>query len=242
MAGTPGLAVATGSGGRVTLLWMDPSRLSFRYVPGTRWPEGSPATTADRTPSTWTTTMVAAFNSGYKLSDHVGGYWYRGRTVSPLRAGLGTFTVDADGTLHVGVWGRDLGLTPSTVAVRQNERPLVLDGVSQASAHDGPNTWGKAVGNRRFVNRSALAVLPDGSFVFAVAEHTTASVIGAALAALHVRVAVMLDMNGTWPTGYLYRHRGGRVTGVRIAPWLHNPPSVYLTRYKKDFVVVSPRV
>ena len=237
--GSAAVRVATLSGGATSLMWMDPSRLRFRFVPGYRYPEGSPASAADRTPSTWVPRMVAAFNSGYMLKDHVGGYYYLGRTVVPLRAGLATFVIHKDGTLAVGVWGRDLGMTPDTLVVRQNLPPLVLDGVSRASVHDGPRTLGISNGNLPRANRSALGRLADGSFVFVYAHDVTAATLGQTLVSVGVREAMMLDMNISWPTGYVYSHVGGQVVGARINHWTVRPPSTYLTRFKKDFIAVE---
>jgi hypothetical protein len=239
--GSTAVQVATLPGGNVSFLWMDPARLRFRYVPGYAVPEGSPATKADSTPSTWVPQMLAGFDSGYKLSDHVGGYYYRGRTVAPLRAGLASLVIGTDGSLSVGTWGRDISMTPTTLVVRQNLGPLVLDGVSQAKATDRPRTWGISNGNRPRANRSALGRLPDGSLVFVFAHDVTAAGLADALVSLGVREAIDLDMNISWPTGFVYSHEGGKVVGHKINPHIVRSPSTYLSRFKKDFVVVQPR-
>lgn len=241
MAGQPGLELASTDRGRVTLMWLDPTRLRFRFVPGTRWPEGSPVAPSDRVATTWTSSMVAAFNGGFKLSDHVGGYYYRGRTVAPLRPGLGAFTVTADGALHVGVWGRDLRMTSSTLVVRENLPPIVLAGTQQARAGDGLSTWGITLGHRTAVNRSALGQLPDGGLVFLLGHDVTPREVGLALTGVGVREAMMLDMNVLWPTGYLYHRTGSHLVGTRIASWIARSPSIYYSRFTKDFVVASPR-
>jgi hypothetical protein len=239
--GSPAVQVATLSGGDVSLLWMDPARLRFRYVPGYAVPEGGPATVADTTPSTWVPTMVAGFDSGYKLRDHVGGYYYLGRAVAPLRAGLASLVIGTDGSLSVGTWGRDIAMTASTLVVRQNLRPLVLDGVSQATPADRPRTWGISNGNRPRANRSALGRLADGSLVFVYAHDVTAAALAQVLVGVGVREAIDLDMNVSWPTGFVYSHVGGRVVGQKINPHVVRSPSTYLSRFKKDFVVVQPR-
>ena len=239
--GSRAVQTATLPGGTVSLMWMDPSRLRFRVVPGYAVPEGSPATKADTRPSTWVPTMLAGFDSGYKLSDHVGGYYYLGRTVAPLRTGLASLVTHADGSLTVGVWGGDVRMNPDTVMVRQNLRPLVSDGVARAKATDGPRVWGIANGNRARVNRSALGRLPDGSLVFVYAHDATAADLAGTLVRLGVVEAVDLDMNVSWPTGFVYSHVGGRTTGTKINPHVVRPPSTYLSRFKKDFVVVSAR-
>ena len=46
-------------------------------------------------------------------------------------------------------------------------------------------------------------------------------------------------MNVSWPTGFVYSHVGGRTVGTRINAHIVRPPSTYLTRFKKDFVVVE---
>jgi len=239
--GSPAVQTATLAGGTTSLMWMDPSRLRFRIVPGYAVPEGGPSTKADTTPSTWVPTMLAGFDSGYKLSDHVGGYYYLGRTVAPLRAGLASLVTHADGSLTIGAWGKDVSMTADTVMVRQNLRPLISGGVSRAKVSDGPRVWGISNGNRPRANRSALGRLPDGGLVFVYAHDVTAA--GLADVLLHVGVveAIDLDMNVSWPTGFVYSHSGGRVVGAKINAHIVRPPSTYLSRFKKDFVVVSAR-
>ena len=241
VAQSDGLRRATTDHGRITLLWLDPTRLRFRFVPGARWPEGSPVAPADNAPSTWTQSMVAAFDGGFKLSDHVGGYFYRGRTVAALRPGLAAFTVTSDGVLHVGVWGADLHLTPATTVVRENLPPIVLAGADRARATDGVSAWGITLGKRTAVNRSALGRLPDGGLVFLAGHDVAPREVGDALVGIGVREAMMLDMNALWPTGYLYSHSGSHVAGSKIAGWIARPPSIYYSRFTKDFVVASPR-
>ncbi len=218
---------------------MDPAHLRFRFVPGYSVPEGSPATAADRTPSTWVPRLVAGFDSGYKLSDHVGGYYYQGRTVAPLRAGLASLVVHSDGTLAVGAWGREMSMTADTLVVRQNLPPLVDHGVAQATPRDGVRTWGIANGNRPRANRSALGILPDGAYLFVFAHLVTAATLADRLVAQGVVSAIDLDMNVSWPTGFVYSHQGSRVVGQRINPFVVRAPSTYLQRFKKDFIAVE---
>ena len=236
-----GISTATVDGGAVTLMWMDPQKLKFRFIPGYKWPEHSPTIKSDHAPSTWTSTMLAAFNGGFKLSDNVGGYYYHGHTVANLRGGLGAFEVLKDGTLKVGVWGRDLTLTPQTVAVRENLPPIVASGKSRTSPSDNVGTWGLALHHLWHVNRSALGERSDGSLIFEFGHHITPTTIAHYLVEAGVRDAVMLDMNETWPTGFIYRHNSSGIHGKRINPAIVKGPDLYLQRADKDFVVVSAR-
>jgi hypothetical protein len=218
---------------------MDPSLLRFRYVPGTIWPEYSPTSPADTHPATWTARMVAAFNGGFKLSDHVGGYYYLGSTVQPLLPGYAAFVVHRNGTLSVGVWGRDLHLTPDVVVVRQNLPPIISGGLSQAKSTDLSSTWGLTLRHLRAVNRSALALLGDGSLVFEYGHLVTPQTIASYLVAAHAQTAMMLDMNVVWPAGFVYTHRNGQLHGTKINSHVYRSPSVYLTQYQKDFISVQ---
>ena len=52
-------------------------------------------------------------------------------------------------------------------------------------------------------------------------------------------MAIVLDMNLSWPTGFLYAHTNGQVVGSKISHWATRSPAIYLARFKKDFVVVE---
>ncbi len=235
--GVPAAYVARVSNGSIGLMWMDPSLLRFRFIPGTQFPEGSPVRPVDRQPSSWVSTMVAAFNGGFELKDSAGGYFYAGTTVRALRTGWAALSVTSDGQLKVGVWGRDLTMSSSVLAVRENLRPLVDHHVSQATPADSSAAWGAANGSLIHANRSALAQLDDGSLVFAYGLEVRAWQLGAALVLVHAKEAIMLDMNKSWPSGFTYAHHGTKVVGSPIQPGIYRSASMYLTRFKKDFMV-----
>jgi len=91
------------------------------------------------------------------------------------------------------------------------------------------------------VNRSALGQLPDGSLVFEFGNHVTPKSIAHYLVQAGVRDAMMLDMNKTWPTGFLYRHSSSGIHGKRMNSSIVKGPDIYFGRNDKDFIVVSPR-
>jgi hypothetical protein len=233
--------VASADGGTVGLLWIDPRAVAFRLVPGFRVPEGGPSSAADNEPATWVPRMVAAFNGGFLLGDHVGGYYDLHRTVAPLVPGLGSLAISTTGQLRVGRWGRDLGMTPTTAVVRQNLPLLVDHGRAMTSASDTTRTWGLANGGLWTANRSALGVRPDGSFVYAYGHDVRPATMAAALVAVGVQRAMVLDMNKSWPGGFVYWHTSTGIHGARIQPQEVHSPEVYYQRYTKDFVAVLVR-
>ena len=242
VSGRPATFLATTRSGSIALLWMDPSALSFRFIPGTQFPEGGPRLPADRQAATWVPRLAAAFNGAFKLRDHVGGYYYAGRTVSPLRPGLASLVVDDAGRLSVVQWGRERSSVAGVQVVRQNMGLLVDQYVSEATAHDSNSRWGWADHDTRLANRSALGELADGSLVYAFGHDVTALDLAAALVQARARTAVMLDMNLAQPMGFVYWHQAGTVIGERVLPSVYHSPSIYLTAgYYKDFFVALAR-
>ncbi len=65
--------------------------------------------------------LLAAFNGGFLLSSHSGGYEQEGHVLRGLRDGLGTLVIDRSGQARVGVWGPGLPAPGEAVySARQN--------------------------------------------------------------------------------------------------------------------------
>jgi len=229
--------VATTRHGSIGLMWMDPSLLKFRFVPGSAYPERSPILPQDRQVSSWAPQMAAAFNGAFKLTDQDGGYYYAGVTVSPLRPGLASMVVTKQGTLSVVVWSSGNVSLAGVQVVRQNLPPLVDQFVAQTSPQDNNHTWGYADHNATLANRSALGQLADGSLVYAYGYQVRPPDMATAMVRVRARTAIMLDMNMSQPGGFVYVHHNGTVAGQRILATIYHNSSVYLMWYKKDFVV-----
>ena len=229
--------------GAIALMWMDAPALSFRFIPGYQYPEGSPQRSIDHTPSTWVPNMVAAFNGGFHLSDDVGGYFYDGQVVKRLRPGLASLDVTNTGRISVGVWDRTVNSTAGFEVIRQNLQPLVWHGKTQAFPSDSASAWGRANGGLSHANRTALGERADGTVVFAYGYNVQAYEMADALVSAGVRTAVMLDMNKSWPTGYYYEPTGvDRPKGHRILPAIYRNPDTYFAQFKKDFIVADSKI
>jgi hypothetical protein len=230
--------LATIDHGQVALLWMNPTVLRFRFIPGTQVPESGPTRTIDNQPSTWLPRLAAAFNGGFWLKDlHPGGYFYDATMVKPLVVGQAAMVVTTDGRLTVGMWGRDLRLTRDVAAVREN-LPLLVDRYrDRAGTITGRTAWGRSSHGPLASNRSALGQLSDGSLVYEYGYQVTPEQMAQGMLDVRARMAIMLDLNGSWPGGFVYWHRGSQVVGEKIHPLIYHDPSMYYTRWRKDFVV-----
>ena len=238
--GTQTVEVARVSDGSIGLMWMDAQALTFRYIPGYQYPEGSPQRSIDHEPSTWVPSMVAAFNGGFHLRDDVGGYFYEGQLVKRLRPGLASLDITTAGRISVGVWDHTINSTSGFEVIRQNLPPLVRHGRAQAYPGESNSAWGQSNGGISTANRTALGELRDGTVVFAYGSDVQAYELADALVRVGVRTAVMLDMNKSWPTGFYYVPNGSSAPhGHRILPLIWREPTTYFHQFKKDFIVAE---
>ena len=111
----------------VGVAWMDTKLLRATLYSGSQIPGGGPYTHTAPISPTDATTLVAAFNAGFLMSDANGGYYTDGKTIIPLRTGAASFVVYKNGSSTVGQWGRDVTMGPDVVSVRQN-LDLLVDG------------------------------------------------------------------------------------------------------------------
>jgi len=152
----------TANGRDVSLLTMNPSKVSFRYVPGTESPGGYVA--SKDAPDTYRKKMLAAFNGAFMLQHAEGGYTFRDKTYADLVDGAATMVITPDGQLDVIKWN---GQDPSQYRViRQNLTLLIDNGKDRTDGHNGCDDWGLLGTNpeahRRCPGeRSALGVTKD---------------------------------------------------------------------------------
>ena len=172
-----------------------------------------------------------------ELVDHPGGYFYAGRTVAPLRPGLASLVIGLDGSMRVIVWSR-ADTTAGLLAVRQNLKPLVLAGRPTPRASDKVLTWGRPLFGLLHTNRSALAMLRDGSLVYVYVQNSTPAQLAQEAIRAGAVTAIALDMNSGWPGALLYQHAGRVVTANLLSPVMRQHLDGYSRQNRKDFIAV----
>src|ERR1700719_10477 len=167
------MLVPPGGTARAAIAWMDTNLLSARLYSGSTSPGGGPYKYTAPVSRTAASSLVAAFNGGFKMKDAHGGYYTEGRMIDPLVRGAASLVIYANGSITVGAWGSDVTMTPSVVAVRQNLFPLVVDG--RPSARASTRTWrvwggtcpcGAGLHGQDHQWRSGLGVTADGDLVY----------------------------------------------------------------------------
>lgn len=183
--------------------------------------------------------LVAAFNSGFKLSDSGGGFASGGHTYAAMKPGLATIVRYRDGTTDVRAWTGGPDVAANVVYARQN-LPLIVDGgKANPNLSDGPQ-WGATLGNAVRVWRSSLGIDRHGNLMFGVADYQTVGSLAKMMIRAGAVRAMEMDINAYWPSFITYR-RPGAVGAANILPGMSRSPQRYLTPDDRDFFGVYLR-
>ncbi|MBS1836516.1 MAG: phosphodiester glycosidase family protein [Actinobacteria bacterium] len=223
----------------VGIMRIDPMLVRLRLIPGTEQP-GGPAPSGGAVPLEDRPTLVAAFNSGFKMKDARGGWYSEGNLAVPLRDGAATLVLRDDGRADVGVWGRDDTLDPHITALRQNLVLVVDNGQLVAGTDDASSgKWGGTVGNKILVNRSGVGITADGALVYAGGEGLSVATLGQTLIAAGAVRAMELDINYAWVNAFTYAPGPNGPVGTKLIAAMPYGPERYLRSQGRDFVSVT---
>jgi hypothetical protein len=220
-------------------MWMDTMLLRTVFVPGLQEP-GGPQTWGAQVPAAQRPTLVAAFNSGFKIDSALGGVYTEGQMVHPLIDGAASLVIDKRGKASVGAWGRDFQLTPDIAAVRQN-LSLILDNGQPAAGlpSNDSGAWGATVGNKVFVWRSGVGVDRNGGLVYVAGPGLSAVTLAVLLQHAGAVRAMELDINADWVTAYTFQqidaNNPAAVQGVKLLPDMARADDRYLVPGERDF-------
>lgn len=224
------------------VVWMDPRLLQMRLVPGVQDPGGTGWQWLGEVPPGHRRTLVAAFNSGFKLRDSQGGYYSEGRTVKPLVNGKATIVLYRDGTANVGAWGREVHMTSDVASARQNLSLLVDGGKPVAGlASQDFHLWGATWGNTLLVWRSAVGVTADGALVYAAGDGLSVASLANVMARAGCVRAMELDINHTWVSFNTYAPTATGIHAEKLLAGMMRPATRYLSVDERDFFAVMLR-
>lgn len=187
------------------IAWIDPKLVSAVGYAGAVEPGGAGWPHQLPIPDSVRPNLLAAFNSGFKMQDSRGGYYDAGRYARPLRPGAATLWITADGTPHVGAWGRDVTMTADVVYARQN-LDLIVDAGRPAQGLDVGSSaqWGWTVGNKVMVWRSGVGETANGALVYAAGPDLSVHMLADLLARAGAVHAMELDINSAWVDFFTY--------------------------------------
>ena len=241
------LAMPDGRDRFAGIAWMNTHLLAARLYSGSLSPGGVSWHYSAPISNAAARTLVAAFNGGFLMKDSHGGYLSEGRLVAPLRAGAASLVIYANGNATVGQWGRDLTMSRSVVAVRQNLTLLVDHGrpVPGLRAND-VLAWGMSL--HQVVNdwRSGLGVTASGDLVYVAGPLNIIDLAHTLVRAGAIR-AMVLDMNPLWTVFATYSPATPRALAAPsngttlLASMYQTPGRFFEPTYSRDFVTMSAR-
>ena len=232
---------AVHTGELVGVAHFDMHALAATLHAGTQLPGGGPWQHGARVDPADYGRVVAAFNSGFKLRSSGGGYYAEGHTVKPLVDGVASFVTYRDGHANIGIWGRDVTMTPDVTAVRQN-LGLLVDQGALASGLGNDHLWGGTLGNKVYVWRSAVGIDAHGDLIYAAGPGLDVATIASVMQRAGAVRAMELDINSSWVTLTTFTGDGhGGVTPAKLLNSMQRPADRYLVDGTRDFIELDAR-
>jgi hypothetical protein len=228
------------------LVWMDPRVIDLRLVAGSQQPGGTGWADQAPLPADERRRLLATFNAGFRLADGWGGYYEAGRTGRPLVDGAASLVIDKNGSATVAKWGRDVTMSASVSAVRQN-LSLILDGglVTPEVFHNSMRSWGATLRNEVLVWRSGIGVTPNGALVYAAGPGVSIESLAEILKHAGAVRAMELDINSTWVSFVSFKPAMGTgpsvANGSKLLPMMSGDAGRYLGASTRDFFAILAR-
>ena len=149
-----------------------------------------------------------------------------------------------DGTIKVGVWGSELGMTPDVVGVRQNLKLLIDHGqVSPSVNQDVISKWGATLGGGYYVWRSGIGITQGGRVIFVYGPSLNVQDLANLLHRAGAVEGMQLDINPEWMSFDYYKAGNTPQDPVphALLPTQQGSVYRYFQPYSRDFTVVYAR-
>jgi len=226
-------------------VWIDPTLLRIGLVPGAQEPGGIWPQAPDITGPALST-VVAAFNGGFRMQDAHGGFYLDGRQQAPLVSGAASMVIYSDGHVNIGAWGSEVTMAPDVTAVLQNLVPIVDNGQTAPDAtYNDAQIWGATLGSNTVVARSGIGVTATGALVYVAGPALTARSLAESLQRAGAVRAMTLDINPEWVTFNFYSHPNAHdaaeIVAAKLYPQMQRSATRYLgpTQESRDFFTIS---
>jgi hypothetical protein len=218
--------------------WIDHTRTRLALYPGRYEPPNDGIQEAEVPPQLHSS-LLATFNSGFKLEDSGGGFFSQGHAYAPLKDGQATLIGFSDGAIDVRTWtgGPDPG--PGIAFARQN-LPLIVENGQLNPALSNASLWGTTLGNTVRVWRSGVGIDAHGNLIYAAADIQTAESLAQILQRAGAVRAMELDINYEWTTFNFYGTFGAGEP-AKLLPGMSRPATRYLSPDDRDFFTVYAR-
>jgi len=221
------------------LAWINTKRAKVQLNPGRLEPSVELPRGEMKVPPWARHSLLATFNSGFKLADAKGGFALNGHTYAPMHNGQGTIVGYTGGRVDVINW--TYGPTvPAGVSFARQNLPLIVENGKPAPNIENTGEWGATVGNAVLVWRSSVGVDAHGNLIYAAGENQTVGSLAKALIQAGAVRAMELDINSYWTSFITYGATGAEEPKNLLAG-MDRPATRYLETDDRDFFTVNLR-
>jgi hypothetical protein len=224
---------------------MDQRLLKFSLRPGTEDPGYGHWGAPMDVPQGHRSGLVATFNSGFRIASSGGGFYLHGHYHGRLVKGAASEVYFKNGKLRIGRWDRgQLHMGPDVAAVRQNLRPIVVDGRVPATVNQNVlSSWGATLGGGYYVWRSGVGITRDNRIIFVYGPALDVRTLASLLKRAGCVTAMELDINPDWMSFmyYLAKNHPGDPKPVNLLRTQVQPPTRYFYISNRDFTAVFAR-
>lgn len=226
----------------VGIVSMDQRLLKFGLRPGTEDPGyGHWGVPMDIPPGA-RTGLVATFNSGFRVYAAGGGIYLHGHYDGRLVNGAASEVYFKNGRMDIGRWGHGpLRMGPNIAAVRQNLKPIVINGQVPATVDQNVlSSWGATLGGGYDVWRSGVGITKDGRIIYVYGDALSVRTLADLLKRAGCQTAMELDINPDWMSFmyYLPKNHPGNPTPVNLLKSQLQNPYRYYSISNRDFTAV----
>ena len=173
-----------------------------------------------------------------------GGFYLNGDTAGTLTDGAASVVYYRNGTIKIGVWGRDVHMTPNVVGVRQNLKLIVDHGkVPSAVDQNVIASFGATLGGGYYVWRSGLGITKGGRVIFVYGPALNVRDLADLLQRAGAVEALQLDINPFWMSYEYYKADGhpSDPTPTNLLISQQQSAYRYYSVYSRDFTAVYAR-
>ncbi|HVV12263.1 phosphodiester glycosidase family protein [Amycolatopsis sp.] len=220
--------------------WLNQSLVRTTLIAGTKEPRGAAGPEGAAVPGSLRRSLLATFNSGFKMRDCACGVYLDGVQGPSLREGAASAVVHVNGRVTVDQWGRDAALGPDVVAVRQNLDLVVDNGKPVTGLWQNPaGQWGSASNQFQYTWRSGLGVDRAGNLIYVAGDKLTLTTLAQALVQAGVVRGMELDIHAQMVSFNSYRPDLPGIPPQHLLPSMQGSPDRYLAADQRDFFAVT---
>jgi hypothetical protein len=234
----------------VFVVAMDTRAIELHMLAGTKEPVATEPEAANISrpgviPEAHRSTVLAAFNGGFKTEHGKYGMAVDGVTLIAPRNDVCTLALLQDSSIRIASWPKLAALEKDMVFWRQTPACMYEEGLLHPNLRAGAEKkWGSTLDGETVIRRSAIGVSADGAFLYmAISNNTTAAAIADGVHHAGAAAVAQLDVNFSYPKFVLFeKGSASERQAVALASGFEFSSDEFIRQpSRRDFFYVTPK-